>query len=197
MPSIYDIKPKFQSLLRPLCVHLVTLGVTANKVTWFALLISALYGLLVVYYAPHYGVLFFMPFILFSRMALNAIDGMLAREFGQKSRSGAILNELSDVLSDTVLYLPLALFPLFSFEPVLCIVILAIICEMAGVTALAVGSMRRYDGPMGKSDRAFWIGALCLFCALGYQGVAVGIALWLIVILLILTIYNRVRGALQ
>ena len=31
---------------------------------------------------------------LFVRMALNAIDGMLAREHGQKSALGGILNEL-------------------------------------------------------------------------------------------------------
>jgi len=41
-------------------------------------------------------------------MALNAIDGMLAREFGQKSRLGACLNELCDVVSDATLYLPFA-----------------------------------------------------------------------------------------
>ena len=31
-------------------------------------------------------------------MALNAIDGMLAREHGQKSTLGAYLNELTDVI---------------------------------------------------------------------------------------------------
>ena len=44
-------------------------------------------------------------------MALNALDGMLAREFNQKSRLGAVLNELGDVVSDTALYLPIALVP--------------------------------------------------------------------------------------
>jgi len=36
-------------------------------------------------------------------MALNAIDGMLAREHHMQSKLGAILNELGDVVSDTVL----------------------------------------------------------------------------------------------
>jgi CDP-diacylglycerol--glycerol-3-phosphate 3-phosphatidyltransferase len=40
-------------------------------------------------------------------MALNAIDGMLAKEFALKSRLGAMLNELGDVFSDAALYLPL------------------------------------------------------------------------------------------
>ena len=38
-------------------------------------------------------------------MALNAIDGMLAREFNQKSRLGGYLNEITDVVSDGALYL--------------------------------------------------------------------------------------------
>ena len=41
-------------------------------------------------------------------MALNAIDGMLAREFNQKSRLGGYLNEITDVVSDAALYLPFA-----------------------------------------------------------------------------------------
>jgi CDP-diacylglycerol--glycerol-3-phosphate 3-phosphatidyltransferase len=40
------------------------------------------------------------------RMAFNAIDGMIACEFGGKSRLGAYLNELSDVVADAALYLP-------------------------------------------------------------------------------------------
>ena len=49
-----------------------------------------------------------LPLWLFVRMALNAVDGMLAREFGQKSRLGAYLNEISDVVSDAALYAPFA-----------------------------------------------------------------------------------------
>jgi CDP-diacylglycerol--glycerol-3-phosphate 3-phosphatidyltransferase len=50
-------------------------------------------------------------------MALNAIDGMLAREHGQASRLGAVLNELGDVVADAGLYLPLALTTVFSLWP--------------------------------------------------------------------------------
>ena len=50
-----------------------------------------------------------IPVWLLVRMALNAIDGMLAREFGQKSGLGAYLNEIGDVVSDAALYAPFAL----------------------------------------------------------------------------------------
>lgn len=42
-------------------------------------------------------------------MGLNAIDVMLAREFGPQSKLGAYLNELCDVAADRGLYLPFAL----------------------------------------------------------------------------------------
>jgi len=52
-----------------------------------------------------------VPCALFVRMALNALDGMLAREHGMGSDVGAMLNELGDVVSDVALYLPLAVVP--------------------------------------------------------------------------------------
>ena len=42
MPSVYDVKPKFQALLRPAVGALARAGVTANQVTVFAALLSAL-----------------------------------------------------------------------------------------------------------------------------------------------------------
>ena len=48
--------------------------------------------------------LILIPITLLIRMALNAIDGMLAREHNMKTPLGAILNELGDVLSDSALY---------------------------------------------------------------------------------------------
>jgi CDP-diacylglycerol--glycerol-3-phosphate 3-phosphatidyltransferase len=135
--------------------------------------------------------------VLFSRMALNAVDGILAREFGQKSRLGAVLNELTDVISDAALYLPFARVPGLDERLVVAIVILAIIGEMAGVVALQVGADRRYDGPMGKSDRAFAFGLLGLLLGMGIAPAAWSTAmLSLIALLGIVTIVNRIRRAL-
>ena len=52
-----------------------------------------------------------LPIVLFIRMALNALDGMLARECNQQTRFGAILNETGDVISDIALYLPFLFLP--------------------------------------------------------------------------------------
>jgi CDP-diacylglycerol---glycerol-3-phosphate 3-phosphatidyltransferase len=197
MASIYDIKPAFQNLLRPLTRTLANAGVTANQVTLAAAVLSAAVGAGIVWQPAARWPLLVLPGFLFVRMALNAIDGMLAREHGMKSRLGAVLNEIGDVVADTTLYLPLALVPGFSLWLVVVITILAIISEMTGVVAVQIGATRRYEGPMGKSDRAFVFGLLALLLGLG---VSVGAWLWwtqaAMIVLLVLTILNRARRAL-
>jgi CDP-diacylglycerol--glycerol-3-phosphate 3-phosphatidyltransferase len=197
MASIYDLKPKFQGLLRPVTNALARAGVIANQVTVFAMLLSFAAGAATYYFrSPH--VLLLLPVALFLRMALNAIDGMLAREHNQKTPLGAILNELGDVFSDAALYLPLAV--IAPFDPLLMVlmVIFAVISEMAGVLGVPIGASRRYDGPMGKSDRAFIFGALGLLLGLNLPiSPIVRPVLWIVLVLLMLTILNRARCALR
>src|ERR1022692_232586 len=100
VPSVYALKPRFQGLLRPLTRMLARAGVTANAVTLFAGALSIGFGLLLAAQVQSRPLLLLLPVVLFVRMMLNAIDGMLAREFGQKTNLGAYLNELTDVVSD-------------------------------------------------------------------------------------------------
>ncbi|MCA8959766.1 MAG: CDP-alcohol phosphatidyltransferase family protein [Planctomycetes bacterium] len=199
MPSIYDIKPRFQALLRPTTRALAQAGATANHVTIAAMLGSFAVGATVfVWGREHAWPLFLVPGFLFLRMALNAIDGMLAREHDMKSALGAMLNELGDVFSDTALYLPLAVVPAVSPPAIVGVAVLAIISEMAGVVAIQIGAGRRYDGPMGKSDRAFVFGVLTLALGLGWRNErGVAIVLAAVNILLFVTIANRCRSALR
>ncbi len=197
MASIYDIKPAFQSLLRPVTRTLAAAGVTANQVTVAAALLSSGVGACIWFYPTARWPLLLLPAFLFVRMALNAIDGMLAREHNQKSRLGAVLNEIGDVLADTALYLPLAIVPGFTPWPMVVITILAIVSEMTGVVAVQIGAARRYDGPMGKSDRAFVFGLLALLLGLGVPARPwLDYVLILIGALLVLTIVRRARRAL-
>ncbi|HEY4979344.1 MAG TPA: CDP-alcohol phosphatidyltransferase family protein [Candidatus Acidoferrum sp.] len=197
MASIYDLKSKFQNLLRPISNALARSGITANDVTLSAVALSFLAGGAILYFRS-FRVLLLLPLVLFVRMALNAIDGMLAREHNQKTPLGGILNELGDVFSDAALYLPLA--AILPFDPLLMvlIVLLAVISEMTGVLGVQIGASRRYDGPMGKSDRAFLFGALGLLLGLELPlSPVVRPVLWIVLLLLLLTIFNRARGALK
>ena len=196
--SIYRLKPAFQSLLRPLVGALARAGIRANQVTLAACLVSIGVGALLVLHPGQAALFVLVPIWMLLRMAMNAIDGMLAREFAQKTPLGAYLNEISDVLSDAALYLPFGLIAGSSMTAVAVVIVLAATSELAGAVAVMTGASRRYDGPMGKCDRAFVFGLLGLLVALG-----VPLAAWLnwvwaaVAALTALTIANRIRGGLR
>ncbi len=165
--TIYDLKPKFQALLRPIVTTLHAKGITPNQVTWTALILSIITGVLVAATKGATWTLLLVPFVMFIRMALNAIDGILAKEHDMTSDAGAMLNELGDVISDAALYLPLAFTAGLSPVLVVLFVIVGLFTEVAGILGAVIGGTRRYDGPMGKSDRAFVVGLLALLIGIG------------------------------
>jgi CDP-diacylglycerol--glycerol-3-phosphate 3-phosphatidyltransferase len=192
MPTLYDIKPAFQRRLRPLVARLEHLGVTANQVTLLACLLSAALCVFLLFFPLRVLFLLLPPF-LFLRMALNAVDGMLAREHGQASKLGLYLNELGDLIADAALALPFALF----FPPwgVLAFIFAALLAEVAGMLGSAAGVGRNYAGPLGKSDRALALGAIAAWLGLGLP-FAPFVAEWifpLLALLALLTAVNRVR----
>jgi CDP-diacylglycerol--glycerol-3-phosphate 3-phosphatidyltransferase len=199
MISIYQLKPKFQNLLRPFVRYLAGKGITANQITVFAFLLSLLVGFFVYFFAGENILTYLvLPVFLFIRMALNAFDGMLAREHNQETRLGAVLNELGDILSDLVLYVAFLYVRAVDFWLILLFSLLVVLTETAGIMGVQIKASRRYDGPMGKSDRAFWLGFLALLSAFGLPGIKVlNGAVIIILILLALTVFNRLKNALK
>ncbi len=206
MPSVYQLKPRFLALLAPLTARLADRGVTANQVTTLACLLSIGYGaaLSLLQWQQMDAARWLwlgLPLFLFIRMALNAIDGQLARDYGQKSRLGGLLNEMGDVLADGALFVPLALVPEVWAPLIALFIWLALLTEYAGVAGLLIGGGRRYEGPMGKSDRATLIGACGLALGSGLLGDTItshiNILLLLACGLMIWTCYNRLRMALS
>jgi phosphatidylglycerophosphate synthase len=198
MPSIYDLKPRFQNLLKPLAPPLVRLGVTPNLITWAALIGSIISGGLVWLAGDRAAGLALLPAWLLVRMALNALDGMMAREYRMTSSRGAALNELCDLLSDLALYLPLANLRAEALWPVIAFVFGAMLTEFCGLLGQALGGRRVYDGPMGKSDRAAFIGALALLTLAAPS--IIGVWPWLFTLAALgalLTCWNRLSHALR
>ena len=135
----------------------------------------------------------------------HAIDGMLAREFKQQSNLGAYYNELSDVIADSALYASLLTFSFIHPALLIVVIFLAILSEYTGVMAPLIGQERRYDGPMGKSDRAFWFSLITvIIVASPFFNSNAQLLSWicngllsLIALLLIFTIYNRIKNSLK
>ncbi len=196
--SIYRLKGRFQDGLRPVVRRLHRAGVTANQVTLCAALVSIAVAWMVFRLAPGHPALYLLlPAWMLLRMALNAIDGMLAREFGQQSRLGAYLNELCDVVSDSALYLCLLGVAGVQANLLWMMTLLAMLAEYAGVLGPLAGAGRRYEGPMGKSDRAFVIGVLGVALASGWAGPrTVDVVASAVAALCVMTAWRRVRAGL-
>lgn len=197
MITLYQIKPRFQGLLRPLLRRLHRAGVSANQITLAALALSVIAGgvLMVLKTPPAFAIL---PGVLFIRMALNALDGMMAREYHQQTRLGAILNELGDVLSDVALYLPFLFLPGSHPALVLTLLFFTVLSEFCGVLAQSINGVRSYAGPLGKSDRALAFGAWGLAIAIWPQLLAWNNLVWgAATLLLVWTLINRCRSVLR
>ncbi len=192
--SVYQLKPQFQRLLRPLVQALASARVTPNQLTVATAALMVAYGAALAAWPTTRGLWIGLVALMPLRMALNALDGLLAQHTGQKTRLGAILNETCDVVADLALYLPVALIP--GVWPLLAVLAAcgAAVVEQTGLAALAAGSARRFDGPMGKSDRALAYGLVGLLAGCGAPAAWIMGVLALVAVLLAWTLVNRLRA---
>ena len=146
----------------PLLKLFKKLGISPNTITFSSILLSFLLSYFLWNAFENSLYFLFVAFGLLFRMMLNALDGMMARIYNLQSKKGEVLNEVGDIISDTAIYFPLILFESIEIELAIIFIILAIINEFCGLLAKVVSGNRRYDGPMGKSDRAFLIGLICI-----------------------------------
>ena len=176
--SLYQLKTQFQDQLRPLSDALVERKCTANQVTVSAIVLSI--GTAYVIAKPakdNQALWLLLPSSLFIRMGLNAIDGMMAREHGQASTLGAVLNEVGDIIADTALIASLAPYvannesqvststlstnKIFGNQcHIIYLIVLSMSTEILAITSNTALGVRTNQGPLGKSDRAFLLGVL-------------------------------------
>ena len=198
MISVYKLKPKFQQLLTPVLLFLHKNKITANQITIGSMLLSAVIGVL--FWNADLSKWFFLslPIGLLLRMALNALDGMMARKFNQTSKLGEVLNEVGDIISDSIIFFPLLKFQPESLYLIITFILLSIINEFAGLIGKVVGKERRYDGPMGKSDRALILGlyGLLIFFGVSITGVSPYI-FGILIFLLLISTYTRLKKSLH
>lgn len=198
MITTYSLKTSFQNLLRPLSKQLLKKGITPNAVTSFTVFLSLAFSAALAHFHEINLLFVLVPVFLFVRMALNAIDGMMAREANLESPQGVYLNELGDIVSDLALFFAFCATDAVHVPSMVIFAFLSMLSEMAGLVNLQIGVRRGYEGPMGKSDRAVLVSLLGLLYFAGVRNpMTYDIVLGLGSLALLLTIYNRVRCALN
>ncbi|WP_312298545.1 CDP-alcohol phosphatidyltransferase family protein [Chryseobacterium sp.] len=198
MISVYKLKPKFQQLLTPVLLFLHRNKITANQITIGSILLSVVIGVLFWNAGISKWLFLSLPIGLLLRMALNALDGMMARKFDQTSKLGEVLNEVGDIISDVIIFFPLLKFQPESLYLIVIFIVLSVINEFAGLMGKIVGKERRYDGPMGKSDRALILGLYGLLFFFGVSISSVSEYIFgMIIILLVISTYTRLKKSLD
>ncbi len=155
MPAdgLYTIKPWFVRRLRRVEDALVARRVSADALTYAAVGVAATTGAVIAA-----GALLDRPIVWLAvgplvlvRLALNALDGSVARRTGSARPFGQALNEVCDRVADACVIAPIALVA----PPALALgaLVAAFAASFTGVIALGVTGTRDYRGPMGKADR--------------------------------------------
>lgn len=160
---LYLQKGNFQKVVR----WMAGSWMTANQATVFGICFVVLTSIgfyLGLTSNSYRWVLLLVPLFLIMRMAMNALDGMLAREYGTGSVAGEIFNEALDIVGDTICYGSLFFVPDAPHVELTLFIILAWMAEYVGVLGKGFpGGVRRHETFLGgKPDRAVWMGALAL-----------------------------------
>lgn len=190
--GIYGLKPAFRRSLAPLLRALA--GVSPNAVSAAAVVVAAGCAA-ALWYAPRIAWLWLLvPLLVFVRLALNALDGMLAQAQGSASKRGELVNELSDRVSDTLILGALALSGAVPLVAGAAALVGTLLVSYVGILEKAAGGIRNYAGPMGKADR---MALLAVVAVLAFAGLdqAPTWGCWLLAALALVTLANRVRLA--
>ena len=193
--GIYDLKPAFRRVLRPIEVVLIRRQVRPDAITAFGLLFAAGGALGLWLGRTGTAWLALVPLCAFLRTASNALDGMVAASTGTGRPLGAVFNETADRLADILFFLPLLAVPGLSDALVAGAIAAMLTTSYVALAVKAAGGPRVSVGIMGKPDRMFVLGVAAL--------VAIGVdprttftwALWVVVAGCAVTLVQRAVAA--
>lgn len=149
---LYTVKPWFVARLRGVTTFLIARGVTPDSVTLGAIPVGLGISASLVF-GHEWGPLWLLvPPLALLLMAVNAIDGDVAREAGAETARGAALNELVDRAGDLLLIGPA--FVLAGPRIGLAALLAVLAAESVALIGWGASGERALGGLMGKPDRA-------------------------------------------
>ena len=159
--NLYATKGAVNERLGPLVDRLAAAGVTPDQVTLAAIPVAALGGACLIASREAPLLLLAVPLLAAVRIALNLIDGNLARRTGRIHARGELYNEVGDRLADVAFLAPAAFLPGAPSQMILLGVLGGVLASYVGITARAAGAERIYRGVLSKPGRM----ALLSLCA--------------------------------
>ena len=157
--DLYRSKSAIARGLEPLIERLARQGVSPDAVTLAAIPVGIAAGALLLLSPAAPVALLGVPVLAALRLALNLIDGALARHTGRIHARGELYNELGDRIADVAFLAPVAFLPGADRTTVLLGVAGALFASFAGVAPRAAGGERIYRGILSKPGRMILLAA--------------------------------------
>ena len=197
--GLYTWKFEFRKFLYPLLK--LFKKVNPDLISYFAVFISLLTGICF-YFADKFSYFFLLgAFLIFLRMVLNTLDGMIALEQKRESLQGEIVNALPDRYSDIFTLYGICFSSYSNFYLGALALVFTLLVSYTGMLGKAIGVSWQHQGPLGKVERLI---SLIIFSLLQFLLIKLNISVNLSGLLFIwfilgsqITIFNRVRGMLK
>lgn len=200
------LKSRGNHLARVLARWLGSLGVTPNQVSMMSLVfatVGALCMCLTPYMEPTLFALLWLGAALCIQLRLlcNLMDGLMAIEGGQSTKSGELFNEIPDRFADIVLFIATG-YAIDGFEIAMTLgavaAMLAVLTAYVRLLGGALGLEVDFSGPMAKQHRMAVLTIACLLSisepwySVGYPSIYLMAALWIIIVGSVLTLFRRI-----
>jgi phosphatidylglycerophosphate synthase len=176
--------------------RLAAAGVSPDLVTISAIPVAAIGGLCLLASPTVPLALLLVPVAAGLRLAINLVDGALARATDRSHPRGELLNEVSDRLADVALLGPVAFLPGAQRETILLGLTGAVMASFVGVASRAAGGPRLYTGILSKPGR------MALLSVFAIAALILGPSAWgpfgpLLLVGTALTTAERIVGAIR
>lgn len=167
-------------------------GISPNMISFFSMVFAAL-SLVAAIYGGRTGAVLAALFIQM-RLICNLMDGMVAVEFGKKSKTGDLWNDVPDRFADVVIILGagyLSKGQPYAIELAWANGVLAVMTAYLRVLGASLKSPHYYIGPMAKPHRMAILTGAFIIEAIYPNGVVIYAALIIMVVGQVVTCFRR------
>jgi phosphatidylglycerophosphate synthase len=201
------LKTRELEIAKKVAAWLSSKAITPNQISILSLVFAFLAGVCLLAIpgtigSDRWAIPLFSAVFIQMRLLCNLLDGMVAVEGGKQSRSGELFNDIPDRFADSIILVSAGYaITLVNWGSTLgwCVALLAVMTAYVRTLAASVGAPVNFLGPMAKPHRMALLTAACVFTAiensLGSQHYALLIAMLLMLIGCIVTLYRRIMAA--
>jgi CDP-diacylglycerol--glycerol-3-phosphate 3-phosphatidyltransferase len=191
--GIYSTKSKWQLVLRPFVTVCVRKRIHPDWFTYSALVFSFVAAFALWRAGVQRWWLWLAPPCMLMRLALNLMDGQVARELGLDDPWGEVKNEFGDRIADVAIFLGIS-FGGYADVSLVTLALAMILCvSYLGVFGKALGGPRVYGGIFGKGDRMISLAVFTLYPLLSGNLESINWYLVFASVAAVITILQRLR----